>query len=53
MMLNRGAYGKGRTLSRLSVELMTTDQMTTEQKASSPFLEKFWDSRGWGLGVSM
>jgi CubicO group peptidase (beta-lactamase class C family) len=53
MMLNRGAYGTDRILSRLSVELMTTDQITAEQKAASPFFEKFWDSRGWGLGVSI
>ena len=53
MMLNGGAYGKDRILSRLSVELMTTDQITAEQKAASPFFENFWDSRGWGLGVSI
>jgi CubicO group peptidase (beta-lactamase class C family) len=53
MMLNRGAYGKERILSRLSVELMSTDQLTAEQKGASPFFENFWDSRGWGLGVSI
>jgi CubicO group peptidase (beta-lactamase class C family) len=53
MMLNGGAYGKERILSRLSVELMTTDQLTAEQKAASPFFENFWDSRGWGLGLSI
>jgi CubicO group peptidase (beta-lactamase class C family) len=53
MMLNQGAYGKERILSRLSVELMTTDQLTPEQKAASPFFENFWDSRGWGLGLSI
>jgi CubicO group peptidase (beta-lactamase class C family) len=53
MMLNRGVYGKERILSRLSVELMTTDQLTPEQKAASPFFEHFWDSRGWGLGLSI
>lgn len=53
MMLNRGAYGKRRILSRLSVELMTTDQLTPEQKAASPFFEGFWESRGWGLGLSI
>lgn len=53
MMLNRGAYGKERILSRLSIELMTTDQLTPEQKAASPFFDNFWDSRGWGLGVSI
>ena len=53
MMLARGVYGKERILSRLSVELMTTDQLTPEQKATSPFFEHFWDSRGWGLGLSI
>lgn len=53
MMLNRGAHGRQRILSRLSVELMTTDQLTPEQKAASPFFENFWDSRGWGLGLSI
>jgi CubicO group peptidase (beta-lactamase class C family) len=53
MMLNRGAYGKARILSRLSVELMTIDQLTPEQKAASPFFASFWDARGWGLGLSV
>ena len=53
MMLNRGAYGSGRILSRLCVEVMTTDQLTREQKAASPFFDNFWDSRGWGLGLSI
>jgi CubicO group peptidase (beta-lactamase class C family) len=53
MMLNRGVYGRERILSRLSVELMTTDQLTPEQKIASPFFEGFWDSRGWGLGLSI
>ena len=53
MMLNRGAYGTERILSRPAVEIMTTDQLTPEQKAASPFFENFWDSRGWGLGVSI
>jgi CubicO group peptidase (beta-lactamase class C family) len=53
MMLNRGLYGEERILSRLSLELMTTDQLTLEQKAASPFFANFWDSRGWGLGLSI
>jgi CubicO group peptidase (beta-lactamase class C family) len=53
MMLNQGAYGKERILSRLSVELMSTDQLTAAQKVASPFFANFWDSRGWGLGVSI
>ena len=53
MMLKGGVYGTERILSRPSVELMTTDQLTPEQKAASTFFEGFWDSRGWGLGVSI
>lgn len=53
MMLNWGAYANARILSRPTVELMTTDQLTREQKAASPFFENFWDSRGWGLGLSI
>lgn len=53
MMLAFGSYGKERILSRLSVELMSTDQLTPEQKAASPFFENFWASRGWGLGLSV
>src|SRR5689334_24041007 len=53
MMLNRGKHGSLRILSRPSVELMTTDQITPEQKAASPFVPGFWDGRGWGLGLSV
>jgi len=53
MMLNKGKHGRERILSRLSVELMTTDHLTPEQKAASPFFANFWDSRGWGFGLSI
>ena len=55
MMLNNGKYGDERILSRPSVELMTTDQITPEQKAASAadFFPGFWDNRGWGFGVSI
>ena len=53
MLLNGGIHGKERILSRPTVELMTTDQLTPEQKAASPFFENFWDSRGWGFGLSI
>ncbi len=53
MMLNNGKYGDQRLLSRPSVEVMTTDQLTPEQKAASVFFPGFWDSRGWGFGVSV
>jgi CubicO group peptidase (beta-lactamase class C family) len=53
MMLDKGLVGRDRVLSRPSVELMTTDQITPDQKAASPFFPGFWDSRGWGFGMSV
>ena len=53
MMLNKGTLGSVRILSRPSVELMTTDQLTPEQKATSGLTEVFFESRGWGFGVSI
>jgi CubicO group peptidase (beta-lactamase class C family) len=53
MMLNKGKYENERILSRLSVELMTTDQLTSEQKAVSGLFPGFFDSIGWGFGVSV
>jgi CubicO group peptidase (beta-lactamase class C family) len=50
MMLEKGKHGGARILSRPSVEAMTTDQLTPEQKAASPF-GGLWDSHGWGFGV--
>jgi CubicO group peptidase (beta-lactamase class C family) len=50
MMLNQGKHGNERILSRPTVEAMTTNQITPEQKAGSGlFLE---ENRGWGFGVS-
>src|SRR5258708_39121327 len=53
MMLSQGKHGSERMLSRLSVELMTTDQLTPEQKAESGIVPGYFDSHGWGFGVSM
>jgi CubicO group peptidase (beta-lactamase class C family) len=53
MLLNKGKHGRERILSRPSVEVMTTDQLTPEQKAMSAFFPGYWDSRGWGFGVSI
>jgi CubicO group peptidase (beta-lactamase class C family) len=53
MMLNMGSVGNERLLSRPSVELMTMDHITPEQKAVSDFFPGFWESRGWGFGVSV
>jgi CubicO group peptidase (beta-lactamase class C family) len=51
MMLNDGRHGSERILSRLSIEAMTTDQLTPGQKAESQLF--LGDNRGWGFGLSM
>ena len=53
MMLSQGKHGSERILSRLSVETMTTDQLTPEQKAVSSMVPGFFDNHGWGFGVSV
>ena len=53
MMLSKGRLGHERILSRLSVELMTSDHISPEQKAVSGFFPGFWDNRGWGFGLSV
>jgi CubicO group peptidase (beta-lactamase class C family) len=53
MMLNKGKHGSERILSRPSVETMTTDQLTPEQKAVSGLVPGHFDSHGWGFGVSI
>lgn len=51
MMMNQGKHGNERILSRLSIEAMTTDQLTPEQKAGSEIF--LGENRGWGLGISV
>ncbi|HET8840620.1 MAG TPA: serine hydrolase domain-containing protein, partial [Ktedonobacteraceae bacterium] len=53
MMLSQGKHNGVRILSRPSVETMTTDQLTPEQKAVSGLFPGFFDSMGWGFGVSV
>jgi len=51
MLLNKGKHGSERILSRLSVEAMTTDQLTAEQKVGA---EMFLNgNRSWGLGLAI
>ncbi|MEP6506967.1 MAG: serine hydrolase domain-containing protein [Gemmatimonadales bacterium] len=51
MMLNKGRLGNAQILSRASVELMTSDQLTAEQRAGTgPF---FGDFSSWGFGVAV
>jgi CubicO group peptidase (beta-lactamase class C family) len=51
MMLNKGKHGSERILSRPSVELMTTDQLTPGQKAEAGLI--LGENRGWGFGVAI
>jgi len=53
MLLNNGVHGRERILSRPAIELMTTDHITPEQKAASPFFENYWEDRSWGFGVGL
>ncbi len=53
MMLDMGRHGDERILSRPSVELMTTDQLTPEQKAVSGLVSGFFESHGWGFGMAV
>ncbi len=49
MMLNKGRHGRERILSRASVELMTTDQLTPEQREAI-----FFDGNSsWGFGMGV
>jgi CubicO group peptidase (beta-lactamase class C family) len=51
MMLNKGRHGREQVLSRASVELMTSDQVTAEQRAGS---ENFFGSfSSWGFGMAV
>jgi CubicO group peptidase (beta-lactamase class C family) len=51
MMLNRGAYGSDRILSRVAVEMMTTDQLTPSERQGAEVF--FGDSISWGFGMAV
>jgi CubicO group peptidase (beta-lactamase class C family) len=53
MLLHKGRHGRERILSRPSVEAMTADQLTPEQKAVSGLVGGYFDGHGWGFGLSM
>jgi CubicO group peptidase (beta-lactamase class C family) len=52
-LLAGGTYNGERVLSRPSVTLMTSDQLTPAQKAVSGFWPGYFDSIGWGFGMSV
>lgn len=53
MLLDKGTHGHTRILSRASVDLMTTDQLTPDQKSDFAILVGSAESRGWGFGMSV
>ena len=53
MLLGGGSYSGTRLLSRPSVELMTTDRLTPENKRHGGLGEGMWDASGWGFGVQV
>jgi len=52
-LLAGGAHHGERVLSRPAVTLMTSDQLTPAQKAVSGFWPGYFDSMGWGFGMSV
>ena len=53
MLRNKGCYGRKQILSRASVQLMTSDQLTPEQRAGSEIFFGCHSSWGFGLGVDI
>ena len=53
MLLGKGEARGARILSPESVGEMVRDQISPAQKAASPFVPGFWDTNGWGLGLSV
>jgi len=52
MMLNKGRHGNERILSRATIELMTSDQLTPEQReGADPFF--FGAHSSWGFGMAV
>lgn len=52
-LLGGGAHHGERVLSRASMTLMTSDQLTPAQKAVSGFWPGYFDAMGWGFGMSV
>jgi len=51
MMLNGGSLGSERVLSKASVELMTTNHISADEKRESQLF--LGNTRGWGFGMSV
>ena len=53
MLLGRGKLGDTRILSRRSVDLMTSDWLTSAQRTIPFFGMDFWGGQSFGLGLSV
>lgn len=53
MMLGNGTREDVRILSRPSVALMTTNQISPAQARPEDFFPGFWESHGWGFGLGI
>jgi CubicO group peptidase (beta-lactamase class C family) len=53
MMLRQGKSDGGRLLSRASVEVMTSDHLTSRQKQESGPFAGYFANHGWGFGMSV
>ncbi len=51
MMLNKGRHGREQILSRAAVELMTSDQVSPEQRAGAELF--FHEHSSWGFGMAV
>lgn len=51
MLLNKGRLGREQILSRATVELMTSNQLTPEQRAGAEIF--FGTHSSWGLGAAV
>jgi CubicO group peptidase (beta-lactamase class C family) len=51
MMLNRGRHGREQILSRATVDLMASDQLTAKQREDSEIF--FGTHSSWGLGMAV
>jgi CubicO group peptidase (beta-lactamase class C family) len=53
MLLNNGKAGNERILSRKTIELMTANCLTPEQRRMKFFGWDMWSARGFGLGLAV
>jgi CubicO group peptidase (beta-lactamase class C family) len=53
MLLQQGKHRAIRVLSRPSVETMTMNHLTREQRSTAGFFEGWFENRGWGFGITV